>query len=127
VEELADRSTSFIPDAGCTKFVHLLPLHEVIAAASGGAEPSSKMVWEKYNRLVGKFGTEFRVMLDVPEKDLADEVGLAVADLIMKARSNRVPMTPGYDGTYGKIALGQSGPQRSEVMRRNTTRLEDYL
>ncbi|MCJ7505975.1 endonuclease Q family protein [Candidatus Bathyarchaeota archaeon] len=127
VEELADRSTSFIPDAGCTKFVHLLPLHEVIAAASGGAEPSSKMVWEKYNRLVGKFGTEFRVMLDVPEKDLADEVGLAVADLIMKARSNRVPVTPGYDGTYGKIALGQSGPQRSEVMRKNRTRLEDYF
>ncbi len=68
VEELADRLTGFIPDVGCTRFVHLLPLHEVIAAASRGAEPSSKMVWDKYNRLVGKFGTEFRVMLGVAEK-----------------------------------------------------------
>lgn len=127
VEELADRPEDYTPDVGCVRFFHVLPLHELIAAAIGLGEPSSKEVWEKYNKLVGKFGTELNVMLEAPQKELAEEIGLEIADLIMKVRGNLLYVTPGYDGTYGRIDLLHATKSRSHVEERAKSRLDSYL
>ena len=126
VEELADRQEGFIPNSGCTSFVGLLPLHEVIATATGSAEPSAKSVWEKYDALIGKFGTEFKVMLDAPRGDLLDATDLAIVDLVLKVRSNMLSVTPGYDGTYGRIDLGDM-KQKTLDRTKSKSRLEDFV
>jgi len=127
VDELADRPVGFVPSEGCTRFVHLLPLHEVIAAAIGKDEPSASSVWEKYNRLLERFGTEFNVMLGSQEKDLADASDPAIAGAIVKLRSNLLTVTPGYNGVYGKINLGAGKSDASHTVTAKKFRLEDYL
>ncbi len=127
VEELADRPEGYTPDMGCVRCFHILPLHELIAAAIGVGEPSSKEVWEKYNKLVSRFGTELNVMLEAPQKELADEIGFEIADLIMKMRNNLLYVTPGYDGTYGRIDLKHSAPSRAFIGERNRSKLDSYL
>jgi len=127
VDELADRPAGFVPDEGCTSFVHLLPLHEVIAAAMGKDQPSASSVWERYNRLLERFGTEFNAMLDAEEKDLADASDPEIANTIVKLRRNSLAVTPGYDGVYGKIDLGAGKSDAPHTVTRKELRLEDYL
>ncbi len=123
VEELADRLEGFTPNSGCTNFVRLLPLHEVIATATGSVEPSTKSVWEKYDALIGKLGTEFRVMLDASREDLLNATDPAIADLVMKVRSNMLSVKPGYDGTYGQIDLSPKPFDRTG----SKSRLENFI
>jgi len=127
VEELADRPVGFVPDEGCTRFLHLLPLHEVIAAATGKDEPSASSVWETYNLLLQKFGTEFNVMLGAQEKDLAEVSDPAIASVIVRLRNNSLTVTPGYDGVYGKINLETDKSRASSTLVAKKFHLEDYL
>lgn len=127
VEELADRPVGFVPSVGCTTFIHLLPLHEVIAAATGKDEPSAISVWEIYNLLLQKFGTEFNVMLKAQEKDLAEASNSAIAGVIVRLRNNSLTVTPGYDGVYGKINLAADKSSISDTAVARKFRLEDYL
>jgi len=127
VEELADREVGFMPTEGCTRFVHLLPLHEVIAAATGKEGPSSSSVWQEYNKLLGRFGTEFNVMLEAGQKDLADVSDPTIASAIIRLRNDLLTVTPGYDGVYGKIELMANKSSTSGTVASKKSRLEDYL
>ena len=127
VEELADRPAGYVPNRGCTTFVHLLPLHEIIAASTGTGEPSASSVWEKYNDLVTKFGTEFNVMLQAKEEEIAQAGGPEIADAVMKLRNHMLSVTPGYDGVYGRIDLGSKRATSSAIATTRKLRLEDYL
>jgi len=100
VSELADRPKGFRP-VNAQVFVHLLPLHEVLATALGSNGPNSAAVWSTYNKLIEVFGNEFKVLLTTPYEVLATEVGKAVAVDIMRNREGRIEVVPGYDGVYG--------------------------
>jgi len=100
VVELADRPKSFKPE-GAIGFVHLLPLHEVIASVLGSSSPSGKEVWSIYNRLVQGFGNELSVLLSAPYQRLVDVGGKALARAILDVRLDQVKVNPGYDGVYG--------------------------
>ena len=104
VDQLADRPDGFKPE-GVPAFRHLLPLHELIAAVRGEVNPLSKGVQGVYSSLTNAFGNEFRVMLDIPYKNLVDVVGPEMANAIIAVREDRVEVLPGYDGVYGKIDL----------------------
>ena len=72
IEELADRPEGYAPK-NAIGYRHLIPLSEIIALVSGEVNPGSTKVWDKYNMLVGNFGSEYSVMLDVPEGQ--EEIG----------------------------------------------------
>lgn len=127
VDELADRPAGYVPSEGCTRFVHLLPLHELIAAALGKDSPSASPIWEKYNLLVQRFGTEFNVMLEADERDLLNVVDPEIVSSILKLRKGLVAVTPGYDGVYGKIDLKDDGSNALGKAERKKLHLEDYL
>jgi uncharacterized protein (TIGR00375 family) len=127
VDELADRQAGYVPSEGCTRFVHLLPLHELIAAALGKDSPSASPIWEKYNLLVQRFGTEFNVMLEADERDLLNVVDPEIVSSILKLRKGLVAVTPGYDGVYGKIDLKDDGSNALGKAERKKLHLEDYL
>jgi len=100
VEELADRPEAYVrPNA--VAFKRLLPLYEVISFSEGkGAH--SKRCLEIHDRLVGAFGSELQVMLEVPRDALLRHSPEHVVDTIIAVREGRLEFEPGYDGLYGR-------------------------
>jgi uncharacterized protein (TIGR00375 family) len=111
VEELADRPYGYVPK-NAIGYRHLLPLSEIIAKVIGQMNPASTKAWEKYNMLIGKFGSEYAVMLDVPEQQLFDVAGPEISNAILRVRKDEIFVEPGYDGVYGNLDLNKSPPFR---------------
>ncbi|HWY28919.1 MAG TPA: endonuclease Q family protein, partial [Candidatus Sulfotelmatobacter sp.] len=109
IEELADRHEGYVPK-NPIGYRHLLPLSEVIALVLGEANPGSRKVWDVYNLLVGKFGTEYSVMLNVPEDQLLAAAGPEISRAIIRVRNDDIYVEPGYDGVYGKLDLSKPAP-----------------
>jgi PHP family Zn ribbon phosphoesterase len=109
IEELADRPEGYAPK-DAIGYRHLLPLSEIIAIVIGEVNPASMKVWDKYNLLVGKFGSEYSVMLDVPEEQLLQAAGPEISSAILRVRRDEVFVEPGYDGVYGKLDLSKPPP-----------------
>jgi uncharacterized protein (TIGR00375 family) len=107
VEELADRPKGYRP-GGVVGYVHLLPLHEVIASVLGTSNPNGKEVWSMYNHLIQAFGNELSVLLSVPYQKLVEEGGRALARAILDLRLDQVKVVPGYDGVYGQPVFKNS-------------------
>ena len=103
VEELADRKDGFVPpDAIPAR--HLVPLEEIIAAALGQGVRTGA-VEEEYKRMVDQGGSEFSILLEMPEEELARFVPPRVLEGILRVRNRKLRITPGYDGIYGKIEI----------------------
>ncbi len=112
VEELADRPTGFKPKDPIG-YRHLLPLSEIIGVIIGEENPATSKVWETYNALTGKFGSEYAVMLDAPQDQLRQAAGIELAQAILEVRNDEVYVVPGYDGVYGKMDFTRPPPVRS--------------
>ena len=100
VEQLADRPEGYVL-SGATPFKRLLPLYEVISVCTGVNRLYARSVLELQDRLLGAFGSEYSVLLDVQEPELAKVVPPKVARAIVASREGKVRVTPGYDGVYG--------------------------
>jgi uncharacterized protein (TIGR00375 family) len=111
VEELADRPEGYAPKNPIA-YRHLLPLSEIIALVIGDLDPGSTKVWDKYNVLVGKFGSEYSVMLDSPEDQLITTAGPEIASAILRVRNDNIFVKAGYDGVYGRLDLNKPPPTK---------------
>ncbi len=105
VEELADRPEGYKP-RGAIPYRNLLPLYEIISYSTGANRLYAKSVIEEQNRLIGMFGSELSVLLDVTEEELLRSTAAKVAKAIVAVRENRVTFVPGYDGVYGTPVFG---------------------
>lgn len=99
VEELADRPEGFRPK-GSKPFKSLIPLSEILAKLLDKAV-ATNAVWKEYNNLISHFRSEFNIMLNVPEQELAKVSNARIAEMIIKNREGKVEIHPGYDGEYG--------------------------
>ena len=104
VEELADRPEGFRP-AGAIDYKHLLPLSEIISTVLKVNSPSTRVVWDIYNKLIEKFKDEYTVLIDASKEQLAQVAGERIAEAIVRVRDGRVKVLPGYDGVYGKLVI----------------------
>jgi len=100
VEELADREEGFVPK-NAKPFFSLLPLSEIIASQLN-TTLASKKTWKVFQDLIKKFGSEFNILLNVPEKDIESVAGEKIAKAVIAVRNGEVKIQPGYDGVYGK-------------------------
>ncbi len=105
VEELADREAGFAPK-NRPGFHKLLPLSELIAGSLGAPTPANKKVFEIFNKLVEKFGSEYAVGLDADENSLRETAGDKLAGLILQNREGKIKVKPGFDGQYGIAIIG---------------------
>lgn len=103
VEELADRPWDYAPKDNVPQR-HMIPLEEIIADALDVGVASVK-VQSAYENIIKKGGTEFAVLLDLPEAELKKIADEKVADGIMRVRREEVKVVPGFDGEFGKIAI----------------------
>ena len=100
LDDLADRPVGYVPK-GAIPFKRLLPLYEVISHSTGVNRLYAKSVIDLQDRLIGRFGSEFAVLLDAPEDALAEVLPPRVAAAIVSNREGKVKVVPGYDGVYG--------------------------
>jgi len=103
VEQLADRPADYQPQ-GRVPFKKLVPLAEVIAE-SFGVLPNSKKVKAEYERLIGVFGSELNILIDVDLESLKSQGSLELSEAIKRMREGCVKIRPGYDGEYGKVKI----------------------
>lgn len=103
VEELSDRPdlTTMPPKI---PFKHLIPLNEIIGEA---LEKTSECqsVWEVYFKFIREFETEFKVLMEAPEEELARIQPEQISRAISLMRRGKVRLSPGYDGQYGVIKV----------------------
>jgi PHP family Zn ribbon phosphoesterase len=111
VDSLADRPEGFKPE-NAIPFKSLIPLAEIIADAIGQGVGTVE-VDKEYKNLIGKFGNEFNVLIDVPRQELELVTLPEIAEGIIRAREGKVFIEPGYDGIYGKIRIFQKGEQKA--------------
>ncbi|MBZ9572406.1 DNA helicase UvrD [Patescibacteria group bacterium] len=103
VENLADRPNGFKPE-GAISFKSLVPLEEIIADALN-LTSGTKRVAIEYKNLIKKFGNEFKVLLEIPYRELETATLSEIAEGIIRVREGKVNITPGFDGVYGKIRI----------------------
>lgn len=129
VEELADRPADSHPE-GTIGYVHLLPLHEILSAALGVESLSTSKVWDAFNSLVSRFGSEFSVLLDAKKQELSEVTNPRLAEAILRVREGRVKVIPGYDGVYGKILIFEKESQvrkKVEATSKEQVGLEKFM
>ena len=104
--ELADREQPLHrPDA--PEVFSLIPLPEVLAELLG-VGPSSKAVQKEYGRTIGRFGSEFELLLRTPVDEISRQSSL-LGEAVARIRSGRVIRRPGYDGEFGVIKVFAEG------------------
>jgi uncharacterized protein (TIGR00375 family) len=104
VGELADFGKPRHPEHR-PKYLHLIPLSEIIARALGMASVSSKKVKGVWEKLVDRFGSEVAALVDADMDEIEDAVGADTARAIRLFRENRIMVLPGGGGQYGKIFI----------------------
>jgi len=106
VLELADRERpAFTPEA--PGFFSLVPLTEVLGEILG-VGPASKQVLQRYVSLIGRFGSEFNLLLHCSREELAEESPL-LAEAVMRIREGSVIRHGGFDGEFGSIRVFEEG------------------
>ena len=103
VEALADRADG---SASVVRppYRSLVPLEEIISQAVG-VGVKTKTVSREYARLIEKFGNEFSILLDLPQKEMEGRAPEPILRGIMAVRSGDVEIVPGYDGVYGQVHI----------------------
>ncbi len=125
VEELADRPRGYRP-INVPDYLHLLPLSEIISTVIGSTTPSSKRVWNVYNRLIQRFGDEYTVLIDASLNELLEATDPEIAEAIIRVREGKVKVIPGYDGVYGQIRFSHSGDEGKNRIRKQRS-ISEYF
>lgn len=92
------------------KFLHLIPLIEVVAYAYGVKSVTSKKVVKTYFDICNKIGNETKLWIEEEKqiKESLDSIGIdeKVIKHIISVKNNNFSFNPaGYDGEYGKLKI----------------------
>ncbi|MEI8349408.1 MAG: endonuclease Q family protein [Candidatus Omnitrophota bacterium] len=103
VEELADRPVGFVPPDAIA-YKSLVSLDEILAAVKG-VDKKSKTIERDYMPLIDMFGSEFNILVKVPQNELDAKLPAKIAEGIRRVRGGQLKILPGYDGEYGIISI----------------------
>lgn len=109
VYELADREKGKI--GGRVDYKRLIQLKTIISD-SLGVGSKTRAVQDIYSKLTTYFGNEFRILLDMPERDLLASTEEKIARSIVEVRKGNVEIRPGYDGVYGQVLIPDEKPDK---------------
>jgi len=114
VEVLADRKRDFVPPRAIP-YKSVIPLEEVIADTFGVGVQSKKvsamyesMLTKQISKSAGKLVSEFDVLLDLDEQQIAQISIPQIAQAIIRVRNGNVHLEGGYDGVFGKVHIFDS-------------------
>ncbi len=129
VESLADRPEGYVPK-NAKQFKRLLPLMELISHFYN-VSISSRKAWDVYQKLIARFGTENRVLLEADFNEIAERTDVKFAKLVILNREQKLSVKPGYDGVYGELILKEFDdavikPENQASKSKNLS-LQDFL
>ncbi len=103
VEELSDRPEGEKPEKALP-FFNIIPLTEILSdvleVGSG-----SKKVMRNYMALLEKLGPEFEILNNKKKEKINSAGGPLLGEAILRMRQNKIILSPGYDGEFGKIKI----------------------
>ncbi|MFA5935653.1 MAG: endonuclease Q family protein [Patescibacteria group bacterium] len=102
ISDLADRDPHPPRPERSVPFRSIVPLAEILSSVVG-VSPKSKRVATEVKRFHDAKVSEFAVLLDLPEAELASISSPEIVAAIMAVRRGDVDLTLGYDGEYGVI------------------------
>jgi len=114
VRQLADRKPGEKP-ANAVPFQRLIPLEEIIADVLGMGV-GTKGVAEYYKTLIRTFGNEFKILLEVKKEEIAVASSPEIAEGIERVRQEKISVSPGYDGEFGKINVFKDNEERPKTI-----------
>ena len=117
IDELADRQEGQKPERTIA-YQSLIPLEEIIAD-SIGVGVASKRVREEYKNLIKKFGSEFMILQQATEEQIAQASSLQIGQAVSRVRQGKVHIEPGYDGQFGKIKIFNE-EERNNLSKQNS-------
>ncbi|MCJ7722227.1 endonuclease Q family protein, partial [Candidatus Bathyarchaeota archaeon] len=126
IEELADRPADYTPN-NWIGYKRLLPLSEIITAVLGVSYQGVKKVWNIYNPLIEKFGDEYTVLIDAPQKEMAQIVDTKIAEAIIRVREEKAKVIPGYDGVYGQLAIFDEEQENMAPQKPKQKSMSDFI
>ena len=94
----------FVRAGGHAPFVRAVSLVDIIAQ-SVGRGPGTKGVQRDYRRTVEELGGEVYTLIHAGAAELELVAGERVAEGVLRARSGKVQVEPGFDGQYGKVKV----------------------
>ncbi len=103
VNELASWNKPKSPDHR-PRYIHIIPLAEVISLATGIKTITSRKIKDKYNELIKKFGTEINILID-RNIDEIKKLDPGIGQIIEKFRNDRIRYIAGGGGQYGRPTL----------------------
>lgn len=102
VEELADRKKP-----AKEEYASIIPLQEIIGEVLGKGV-NTLAVDRKYFALLEALGSELTILMDTPIEDINRVGGEGLGGAVARVRSGDVHISPGFDGEYGKISIGEA-------------------
>ena len=103
VEELSDRPEGEKPEK-TLPFFNIIPLTEILSdvleVGSG-----SKKVMRNYMVLLEKLGPELEILNNKKKEKIISAGGPLLGEAISRMRENKIILSPGYDGEFGKIKI----------------------
>lgn len=115
VEDLADRPVDYKP-SNRPPFKKLVPLLEIIAEVMNSTV-AAKKVQNEFERLINIFRDEISILTDISIKDIEAESNYKLAEAIKRVRENKLVISPGFDGEYGKVKIFAD----DEIVTRNNS------
>jgi len=90
------------------RYMHIIPLAEVISLATGIGTITSKKIHERWEKLIEHFGTEINVLLDSEISEIK-KIDPGVGKIIERFRTGRMKYVSGGGGQYGRPTLKEIG------------------
>ncbi len=91
------------------RYIHILPLAEVISLVTGVSTLTSKKVTAGWETLVDAFGTEINVLVDADISEIK-KVDYEAGKIIERFRFEKMAYIPGGGGKYGRPTLKGEKP-----------------
>jgi uncharacterized protein (TIGR00375 family) len=107
------------------QYIRIAPLAEILCLALNVKSLYSAKVQESWKKLVGRFGSEIAVLIDVDVEDLKKEINERTGELIEAFRSGNFNITQGGGGKYGEIIFDR--PSKEKFYTGKQGSLDQYL
>ncbi len=112
IDKLADRPEGVKP-SGSPLYYSIIPLAEIISEVIN-VGINSKAVDKEYFKLIENLGNEFKILMDIPLKDIEMAGSDRLREAIERVRNLDVYIVPGFDGQYGRIRIFEN-VKRKEI------------
>ncbi len=124
INELADLPKGKHPEHR-PKYIHIIPLAEIISLALNISNVQSKNVQEIWRKIINVSNTEITALLELPIEEI-EKINKKVAKYVDYFRKEKINYIPGGAGMYGKLIPPGGKVEIKIYSKVNQKKLSDF-